>query len=537
MYNLYTYEKKVLENAKKQSEDSLKKELAKKRKKEIIKLSKNYENRMKDFIFSMCEKPVILRKNSLQDDKTKTSSQKNFKFGEFKTVKQRLEIMEAYKNKLKAYEDKRKNIEKKRNILKIKNHRDFILIQPEMRFNSRTKLEKIIEKIKKNDIANVDMYNLSLLEHNKKMNFNGVKKVKEFYNLIDKDDLKDEDIQKIIQQVNDVEQSESNNHYNLNNYREWKYHHIITNNENALKKEAKKKKIVNSKEVLQIMGKEDNKIKTKNEYEILVKDDFKTHFKGAEQFIELMDYKDKYYNELKQYPLSRKRAMSSLRLKSTDMKNWKNFAPVQNRKYKSSRNIKYIKMKDKRGSSAIDFDFDRNKYNLLSNKSFKKDYSFKDLSEDSKKKKIGMINSMNKEIKKSISKDFMNKYNSYNLYDNSCNLYIPKGVIFQNFHKFAETKKDENLNQKFSILSEEISREKRKINNEKYKAFVKRFTRSIFGFGKKEIQDKVDKVKADNQIDYVVIEGKVYPKKNIKKVGELIFRKCNYYNNKIKPNS
>ena len=93
------------------------------------------------------------------------------------------------------------------------------------------------------------------------------------------------------------------------------------------------------------------------------------------------------------------------------------------------------------------------------------------------------------------------------------------------------------MNQKLSILSEEISREKRKINNEKYKAFVKRFTRSIFGFGKKEIQDKVDKVKADNQIDYVVIEGKVYPKKNIKKVGELIFRKCNYYNNKIKPNS
>ena len=107
MYNLYTYEKKRLENAKKQSEDSLKKELAKKRKKEIIKLSKNYENRMKDFIFSMCEKPVILRKNSLQDDKTKTSSQKNFKFGEFKTVKQRLEIMESYKNKLKVYEEER----------------------------------------------------------------------------------------------------------------------------------------------------------------------------------------------------------------------------------------------------------------------------------------------------------------------------------------------------------------------------------------------------------------------------------------------
>lgn len=33
------------------------------------------------------------------------------------------------------------------------------------------------------------------------------------------------------------------------------------------------------------------------------------------------------------------------------------------------------------------------------------------------------------------------------------------------------------------------------------------------------------------------LRGKFIQKKNIKKVGELIFRKCNYYNNKIKPNS
>ena len=49
MYNLYTYEKKVLENEKKQSEDLLKKELEKKRKQEITQLSKKYEDRMKDF--------------------------------------------------------------------------------------------------------------------------------------------------------------------------------------------------------------------------------------------------------------------------------------------------------------------------------------------------------------------------------------------------------------------------------------------------------------------------------------------------------
>jgi hypothetical protein len=51
MYNLYTYEKKILENEKKQSEDLLKKEFDKKRRQEINTLSKKYENRMKDFIF------------------------------------------------------------------------------------------------------------------------------------------------------------------------------------------------------------------------------------------------------------------------------------------------------------------------------------------------------------------------------------------------------------------------------------------------------------------------------------------------------
>ena len=82
-----------------------------------------------------------------------------------------------------------------------------------------------------------------------------------------------------------------------------------------------------------------------------------------------------------------------------------------------------------------------------------------------------------------------------------------------------------------------MSKERRKINNEKYKQFVKRFTRSIFGFRKKEIQEKVDKIKSENQNDYVILDGKFYQKKNIRKIANLIFRKCNYYNSKKESNS
>ena len=94
MYNLYTYEKEILENRKKQKEDLNKKEYRKKRKKELNKLSKNYENRIKDFIYSMCEKPIIFYRNSMPNDNNQAISNEIFKLGEYKTVKQRLELIE-----------------------------------------------------------------------------------------------------------------------------------------------------------------------------------------------------------------------------------------------------------------------------------------------------------------------------------------------------------------------------------------------------------------------------------------------------------
>ena len=529
MYNLYIHEKKILENSKKQSEELFKEELNKRRKKELNKLSKNYENRMKDFIFSMCEKPIILRNNNPQENKNKSFSEKNFKFGEFKTDKQRLQLMETYKEKLKEYEQKRKNIEKKRNIIKIKNHRNFILIQPQMRFNSRNKLEKIIEKIKRDDIVNIDMLNMSLWENIKKSKFNSVTKTKEFYNLIDKEDLKDNDIKRIIDQLNDVEESETHNQFKLKNYIEWKYNQNITNSDNKSKKEDNNKQTQYSKDVLQIFGKYDNKKKTQNEYEILVKDDFKTHFKGASQFIELMDIKERNNKNIlfKNYSLSNKRTISSLRPKNINIKNWKSIDPPE-KKYKSSRNDKFVKMK--RPSSVIEFDLDKGKkYDAL----FNKHNILKNLSEEYGKKKLEMINSMNKEISQSLAKDFMQKYNSINLFDNSNKLNNQNHPIIQNIQNLPETKKDENLKQKIEILSEEISRERRKINNEKYKLFVKRFTKSIFRIKKKEIQKTItNQVKTGNQSDYVILDGTIYPKKNIKKISDIIFRKCNYYNNK-----
>ena len=71
MYNLYIYEKQILQDEKEKNDLIKKKELKKKRKKELIKLSKNYDNRMNDFILTMCQSPIYLYKEKNPYNKNK----------------------------------------------------------------------------------------------------------------------------------------------------------------------------------------------------------------------------------------------------------------------------------------------------------------------------------------------------------------------------------------------------------------------------------------------------------------------------------
>ena len=122
----------------------------------------------------------------------------------------------------------------------------------------------------------------------------------------------------------------------------------------------------------------------------------------------------------------------------------------------------------------------------------------------------------------------MQKYNSSNLFTNSSTVNIPKNSVMKNFNDFLNQKNDKGLKEKFTNLSAEIEKEKRKKNNKSYKKFVKRFSRSIFGFKSKEMREKVKEMQVENKRDYVVIDDNVYPKTNIKKIANEIFLKCNY---------
>ena len=309
MYNLYTYEKKILENQKRKNEDLEERAYRKKRKKELKKLSENYENRIKDFIYTMCEKPVICYRNS-ESNKNKTTSNEIFKLGEYKSTRQRLDIIEENEKKLKKYEEERKKTEKQRNILKIKTQRNLILIQPKMKFKSKLKADNEIDRNRMNDDNNSKSLNSSNLEKNKKLKNNGVKKIKEFYNLIDKDCLKDNEIINIIDEMNDIEQWELNNQYNIKKYLDWKFNKkIIYDNDSKSKKDKNKK---DKNEILKNIGINNNKIKTKK--------DFKTHFKGLSQFIELMESNEEKDNKLKRNNFQNKKTISSLKLRDNILK-------------------------------------------------------------------------------------------------------------------------------------------------------------------------------------------------------------------------
>ena len=135
-----------------------------------------------------------------------------------------------------------------------------------------------------------------------------------------------------------------------------------------------------------------------------------------------------------------------------------------------------------------------------------------------------MSESMSNEITKSISNEYMQKYNSMDLNAISSIVKLPKNIIIRKFQDFSELKNNEEFKEKFNLLSDEIEREKRKINNEKYFKFVKRFSRSIFGF---KMKDKLDEIKAENKQDYIKIDNIIYPKKDIKTIANKIFLKCN----------
>ena len=152
MYNYYTdlKRKEKLEEEKKEIEKEKRLKLI--RQKKMKQYSKNYEKRIKKFMYDMAEKPIYLREITkpftttreelLFEESNKILFHKGFVFNLYQTDKERLNNYINEKEKEKDYEKKiilsYDNKDKKNNM-----NTSNKLYQPQMRFKPRTDLERI----------------------------------------------------------------------------------------------------------------------------------------------------------------------------------------------------------------------------------------------------------------------------------------------------------------------------------------------------------------------------------------------------------
>ena len=130
MYNLYIYEKKEFLKAKNKDEIQKSRKMKLKRKLQLSRLTSNYDKRMNDFIFNLCEHPIFIKdytinknNSSLQlNPKTPQLKRKSFLFGGFMTDKNRISLIDKERELNKKFEEK--IIKEKNRALKMHNHSD-----------------------------------------------------------------------------------------------------------------------------------------------------------------------------------------------------------------------------------------------------------------------------------------------------------------------------------------------------------------------------------------------------------------------------
>ena len=131
-------------------------------------LVSKYENRIKNFVFQMAEKPIVVKKVKeklftnrealLAETSDKILSKKGFVFTSYKTDKERIkehlerEARINNSNKYATYNTESSNMFQSK----------FNLIQPSMRFKPRTDLERVYDTLKQREVIDTGRINKHL---------------------------------------------------------------------------------------------------------------------------------------------------------------------------------------------------------------------------------------------------------------------------------------------------------------------------------------------------------------------------------------
>ena len=578
MYNLYIHEKQLSDFEKTSNEKKKILKYESKRKRKINSLTQKYNNRMKNFVLTLCDNPVILGQNENNDEFSKTQDlfrsndndpKNNFVFGEYMTDKKKVEILNQEKMLLKKYEEINKQLQRKRDILNARKNNNVILLQPRMKFGPREEIENIVDLINKNGSYFVNKkYTKILNEHLKKQKDNNVRYVKRYdilknnygenFNEIKNNILKD-DYQENEYSYKKVIGSKLSN--NVNNEYQNKKNKILEYKDPIDNNNDKNNKIDshNTKKVLN--GNNSKVIKT-NELKKLFNDNRKLYFKGASQFISLKLVKPKekqfhnssddlqeisvIYTDKNIYfkkgnnltnikkdikkeedkKLTRQKSMPTLNKKDKKPKiNMKIFSPAnQNQNSHNNYLNKYLN---------LDYSQKSSKYSTPLNRIMEENLSVEDspkgLCEESKIKKIKMNNLIKNEINKSIVNNYIDKYDIIKEF-NKHNTINTNSLYFQGYHNNFIEKQDEHLNEKLKYLLKVIkqrNKELMKENNNTSSSYMN--STGHFKSSNKKEKNKVKKVASN---DYILIDGQFISKKDIKALSDVIFTKCNFYKKK-----
>ena len=461
------------------------------------KLIKNYEKRMKDFVYKMAEKPIIIKK---EKDKYSTSRQelyaitsnkildkKGFQFKSYKSDKERINEFLKGKESLNKYLEEISKIKKKKEKIRKKKNEPK-LIQPSMRFTARTDLERVYDILKNREI----LYNEEKIIKNQlaKMGFSS---------------------HNINENEIDENEEEYNNNYNINNKK-----NEILSDEEKYKKELHNKIIQERKNMINkrkfLLDVENNK-KIDNSKARHLREELyqRTHFKTMEN-LTMFRTSTINHNIFKKWRMEDEEKQEKIKIKNINNYNNNLLNAITYSNFINSGNKLSLKKKSKE---------------------FRKLNSFDDVEVNNKKSNDNIFNNynnikLNKEYNNYNKNFIINQKRQFNLIGNKKileELEITKEIANSNpllFNLNFNNVKNDNIN--YSWNRDQLNALK-KIAFEKSDNLDDSFTNG--GFIKNEYED----LKKEENI---IIDGKEYKKINIYEIADKVLQKCHYNGNKVK---
>ena len=456
------------------------------------KLVSKYENRMREFVLKMAEKPIIVKKSKdkfyttrqafLSLTSNKILDKKGFQFKSYKSDKERIheflkgkESLDKYLEEISKEKKKKEKLRKKRNEPK--------LIQPSMRFTARTDFERVYDILK----------NRQVLYEEEKIIKNQLAKMG-FTSQNIEDNEEDEESENIKE-----------NEMLLNKNKENLTDEEILQKERHNKIIQQRKNMINKRKFLLNIEQDKDKKLDNNKMKYLSNNLYpRTYFKTMEN-LTMFRTSTINHNIFKKWKTEDERKQKSIKINNVNRYNNNFFHGLLNSYFpKIEKNPEFKRI------SVFD---EKKMGNKMNNLNDLKNMNFDDIIMNAKKsafnEKQKLFNFVgDKKILEEleITKDIANT----------------NPLLFN--LNFNDTKNDSTVTPK----------EENQLNILKMMAFEKSdklddsFTRNIF-----EKNDFEDFKKEDN----IIIDGKEYKKSETYKIADKVLKKCNYNENKVKYNS